>query len=236
MVLIERSYSWDEFRDAFVYDWIQKLLALDEHNYATDTARIFWLLGVYVFTVILFVTAASLMLIFYRRLDPRYPQMRAQPLTFRELFLDLKPRRGKPFRERYSNLADEASSRTPTSKTAKAGEAELIDDSAVEAVVASSTPLATPTMSAEGPIVVSSTPLVSATKKHSTAQSTPQSRGSAEPLLPKKTPVMRATKTQASGEKSSKEKALPLDVTYGSSDLVVEPTFGSAERAQKAKK
>lgn len=47
---------------------------------------------------------------------------------------------------------------------------------------------------------------------------------------------MRATKTQASGEKSSKEKALPLDVTYGSSDLVVEPTFGSAERAQKAKK
>ncbi|KAK5979863.1 hypothetical protein GCK32_020132 [Trichostrongylus colubriformis] len=90
MVQITRSFTWEEFRQDFIYDWIEMLRVLDEYNDAASTSRLLWMLVMYAFAVVLFVTACSLMLIFYRRVDPRHPSMKPQRLTFRELFLDLK--------------------------------------------------------------------------------------------------------------------------------------------------
>ncbi|KAJ1349080.1 AP-1 complex subunit mu-1 [Parelaphostrongylus tenuis] len=107
--IIEKSgyqaMPW-EFHREFLYKWIERLSKLDEHFDDDGSTRVLGYMVVFVVSVFLFVLSASLMLVFYRRVDPRYPTLNPQRLTLRELFGTLKPLHEKVDEKSCVNAAD----------------------------------------------------------------------------------------------------------------------------------
>ncbi|XGW20427.1 hypothetical protein V3C99_003877 [Haemonchus contortus] len=186
MVRLTRSFGWEEFRHDFLYVWIETLHILDKTYDSAGSNQLLWLLAAFATAMILFVIACSLMLMSYRRIDPRYPKIEPQPLTFRELFFDLEPIVHKgPFKSRI-RLFDETSrlrtlkSSSQAPRTAQEPEFTDNEKSLAVPIVASSTPIVKSAAIRKSTevVVASSTPIVTdrKTKTESTVQA---SQGSA---------------------------------------------------------
>ncbi|WKX91573.1 hypothetical protein Q1695_009976 [Nippostrongylus brasiliensis] len=159
MVRIDRAFSWEEFRTEFLYNWIQKLYVIDENFDASSTGRLLTLTGAFIICLICYVIAAVLMVLFYKKVDPRYPNLGAQSVTFRDLFrFDIRnPRKSGVF-ERFFKIADEVRAQAVRQKTPEPAEKSTQEPP----IVASTTPLSkTPVQaSSEDVIVASTTPLL----------------------------------------------------------------------------
>ncbi|VDO52454.1 unnamed protein product [Haemonchus placei] len=254
MVRLTRSFGWEEFRHDFLYVWIETLHILDKTYDTAGSNQLLWMLAAFATAMILFVIACSLMLMSYRRIDPRYPKIEPQPLTFRELFFDLEPIVHKgPFKSRI-RLFDETS-RVRTLKSSSqaprtAQEPEFTDNekSLAVPIVASSTPIVKSAIRKSTEVVVaSSTPIVTdrKTKTESTVQASQGSSlvpGSLEHIpeksaLREKSEERRAIKSSAVGKTQISSRGVLWDQPKERpKSLMVQPTILSEKVAKDRSK